>query len=123
MSELNDAIDHVKTWLRCSPICDNEPSLLARRIAMVIEAAERCAVVAEQNGHQPEPDTSLAASIEFCQKMAGSVTEKRHIANIIEAARKWDEWRPIIEPQTFAEHVEEINELGLGYHGPKEKQK
>ena len=26
-------------------------------------------------------------------------------------------------PQTFAEHVAEINELGLGYHGPKEKKK
>ena len=37
--------------------------------------------------------------------------------------KRWSSmrYRRRIEPQTFAEHVEEINELGLGYHGPKEK--
>ena len=42
VGDLQDAIDHVKTWMQCSTLADSSPSLLATRIAMVIKAAERC---------------------------------------------------------------------------------
>ena len=55
---------------------------------------------------------SAAEGSQSWNSFAGKWMDGKHFGG-------WNRRR--IEPQTFAEHVEEINELGLGYHGPKEK--
>ena len=132
--------------MACSEIA-NEPHVCAicDRIR-IVEAARKVPelerTIGEMEQIQPEPDTSLAASIQALTNanenaffagtvLQGGMQADEAIDRIIEAARKWDihEWvqmnvkeaNAVREPQTFAEHVAEINETGLGYHGPKEK--